>query len=385
MKIKILHIASFKGNIGDNANHLGFRNKLKSLYPNIEFEFTEFEIRSTFRKEKSFNDQEFIELANQHDMVFFGGGNFFELWVDHSYNNTSVDISIDVLKSIYKPIIFYALGFDISMGFSDSGISKFCSWLDYVVTREDFVLSLRNDGSIHTMQRILPKKYHQYFRKIPDGGFFIHKLIESINSKTSSNPLIGINIAGDMLDVRYHKSISNISYTSFLEEFVLMIQNLLEQDYQLKFKFFPHIYKDYKVINDFLNVINEKYARERILVHHYACGDEFTLNTFQAYQECDLILGNRFHSNVCAIGLSIPTIGLLNYSQIEYLYEDLNLSDRVVDIREKGFSKLLSNKIKESLNNKLLISENYSKTLKDMNNSLNAFLKEIVNKQINTA
>ena len=380
--MKILHIASFKGNIGDNANHLGFRYTLSTLYPSLKFQFTDFEIRSTFRNEKSFNDQEFIDLANQHDMIFFGGGNFFELWVDHSQNNTSVNISIEVLKTIKTPIIFYALGFDISMGFSSEGISKFCLWLDYVVTRKDFVLSLRNDGSLNTMQRTLPKKYHQYFQKIPDGGFFIKNLIESINSKASKSPLIGINIAGDMLDVRYHQSRSSINYISFLEEFKSMIHVLLKEDTQLKIKFFPHIYKDYKVINDLLSILNEKYARERILVHHYACGDEFALNTFKSYQECDLILGNRFHSNVCAIGLSIPTIGLLNYSQIKYLYEDLNLIDRVVDIRDKGFSKLLLIKIKESINNQYLIRNNYSTTVKSLNKTLDVFLKDIINKQI---
>ena len=383
MKINILHIASFKGNIGDNANHLGFRNTLILLYPKFKFEFTEFEIRSTFRKEKSFNDEEFVELVNQHDLVFFGGGNFFELWVDYSHNNTSVDISTHILKKIKKPIIFYALGFDISMGFSDKGISKFCSWLDYVITREDFVLSLRNDGSLNTMQKTLPKKYHQYFKKIPDGGFFIHKLIKSIHSKTSSSQLIGINIAGDMLDIRYDQSVSSINYTSFLEEFTSMIHKLLEKDSHLKIKFFPHIYKDYRVINDFLNLINEKFARERILVHHYASGDEFALNSFQSYQECDLILGNRFHSNVCAFSLAIPSIGLLNYSQIEYLYSDLNMIDRIVDIRKKGFSKILFNKIEESLNKKFLIEQKYSKIVESLNITLNTFLKEIINKQIN--
>lgn len=382
MKMNILQVASFKGNIGDNANHLGFRNILNALYPNLKFQFTDFEIRSTFRNEKSFNDQEFIDLANQHDLIFFGGGNFFELWVDHSQNNTSVNISIEALKIIKTPIIFYALGFDISMGFSSEGISKFCLWLDYVVTRKDFVLSLRNDGSLNTMQRTLPKKYHQYFQKIPDGGFFIKNLIESIHSTASSSPLIGINIAGDMLDVRYHQSRSSINYISFLEEFKSMIHVLLKEDNQLKIKFFPHIYKDYKVINDLLSILNEKYARERILVHHYACGDEFALNIFKSYQECDLILGNRFHSNVCAIGLSIPSIGLLNYSQIKYLYEDLNLIDRVVDIREKGFSKLLINKIKESLNNQYLIKNDYRKTVESLNKTLNVFLKDIIKKQI---
>lgn len=379
MKLKILHIASFKGNIGDNANHIGFKSKLSLLFPLVKFEFTKFEIRSTFRKEKSFEDQEFLELVEKHDMVFFGGGNFFELWVDHSSNNTSVDISVDTLKKITKPFIFYSLGFDISMGYSKTGVSKFCLWLDYVVGRNDFVLSLRNDGSFDTMQKILPKKYHKHFEKIPDGGFFVQNKVPPV--KPSKTPLIGVNIAGDMLDIRFDSKI-NFSYKSFIEEFTSVLENLLEMNPQLKIKFFPHIYKDFKVISDLLFALNEKYARERILVNQYSCGDEYAINTFHSYQECDLILGNRFHSNVCAIGLMIPTIGLLNYSQIEYLYKELDISYRLVNIREKGFSKILLNKIKKSLMDKHFIQEEYSSVVKGLDLTLTNFLNKIILKAI---
>ena len=38
VKIKALHIASFNGNIGDNANHNGFRRRLsETLNRKIEF------------------------------------------------------------------------------------------------------------------------------------------------------------------------------------------------------------------------------------------------------------------------------------------------------------------------------------------------------------
>lgn len=379
MKYSILQIASFSGNIGDNANHLGFRNLLKTLYPSHIFEFTDFEIRSTFRKESSFDKDEFVELVEQHDLVFFGGGNFFELWVDHSHNNTSVDIPLSSLRKITKPIIFYSLGLDISMGYSQKGISKFCKWLDYVICRDDFVLSLRNDGSFSTMQKILPEKYHKHFKKIPDGGFFIEPLIKQSKERFIGNKLIGINIAGDMLDLRFNESTGSIDYSTFLEEFTVFLETSLSQHKDLKFKFFPHIYKDYKVINDILSRINEKYARERISVNQYSCGDEFAKQTFKSYGECDVILANRFHSNVCAIGMAIPTIGLLNYNQIEYLYTDLNFNDSFVDVRKKGFSELLTSKINRSLNEKQLLRKQYYNTVNQLKDELTLFLKGVIN------
>lgn len=379
MKYRILQIASFSGNIGDNANHLGFRNLLKTLYPSHIFEFTDFEIRSTFRKESNFDNDKFVELVEQHDLVFFGGGNFFELWVDHSQNNTSVDIPISTLRKITKPIIFYSLGLDINMGYSQKGISKFCKWLDYVVCREDFVLSLRNDGSFSTMQKILPEKYHKHFKKIPDGGFFIEPLIKHSKEKFTENKLIGINIAGDMLDLRFNESTSSINYLTFINEFTVFLETSLSQKKDLKFMFFPHIYKDFKVINDILSKINEKYARERIFVNQYSCGDEFAKQTFKSYRECDVILANRFHSNVCAIGMAIPTVGLLNYNQIEYLYSDLNFNDNLVDVRKKGFSKLLTSKINRCLNEKQHIRKQYYNTVNQLKDELKLFLKGVIN------
>ena len=44
--MKILHLASFTGNIGDNANHSGFRYWFEKY--NDEAEWTELEIREFY-------------------------------------------------------------------------------------------------------------------------------------------------------------------------------------------------------------------------------------------------------------------------------------------------------------------------------------------------
>ena len=99
---RILHIASFLGNIGDNFNHFGTRKLIESKIGNINW--VEIEIRESFRKKFSFDD-DFANYCNQFDAVIFGGGNFFELWVDHSVNNTSADIRIDVIDRIDVPLL----------------------------------------------------------------------------------------------------------------------------------------------------------------------------------------------------------------------------------------------------------------------------------------
>jgi hypothetical protein len=134
--MKILHIASFLGNIGDNFNHLGTRALLEKKLGNIEW--SEIEIRETFRKKFSF-DSSFADYCNRFDAVIFGGGNFFELWVDYSVNNTSANIPYDIVDKITVPFYFYALGVDPGMGVTEKGINKFINWVEYVSKKKTFI------------------------------------------------------------------------------------------------------------------------------------------------------------------------------------------------------------------------------------------------------
>ena len=75
----------------------------------------------------------------------------------------------------------------------------------------------------------------------------------------------------------------------------------------------------------------------------------------------------RFHANVCPIGLGTPTIGLVNYPQVKFLYEELNLENRFVDVREKGFKEKIIENSKFDLANSDLIKIKYKKIKEDLN------------------
>ena len=96
--MKILHIASFKGNIGDNANHIGFRDWFEKLVKHT-VEWENIEIREFYRSKRKW-DNGFAKEANAYDLVIIGGGNYFELWVEKSPSGTSIEISPEVLRKI---------------------------------------------------------------------------------------------------------------------------------------------------------------------------------------------------------------------------------------------------------------------------------------------
>lgn len=112
--IRALHLASFNGNIGDIANHVGFWNLFKKYVTN-DVEVTYLEIREYY---KSWNlrqfDDSFADLVNRYDLLVIGGGNFFDVKWDYSTTGTTLNISDEILRKIHIPIVFNGLGVDYS-------------------------------------------------------------------------------------------------------------------------------------------------------------------------------------------------------------------------------------------------------------------------------
>jgi polysaccharide pyruvyl transferase WcaK-like protein len=378
--IKVLQLASFSGNIGDNANITGTR---KLLRRNLDFEldFTNLEIRESFWGNLKF-DESFADYVNTFDLFIFGGGNFFELWVDKSSNNTSVDIDLPIMEKIKTPTVFYSLGMDPGMGVSDKGINKFKRWLDYVISEDRFVLSLRNDGSMKTAETYLGDLYKSHFHFVPDGGFFTDIEADYYPGYVEGQVNIGMNLAGDMLDVRFpeHKD-DYISYSHFLKEMSQYFDELFRSNEKVQLIVFPHIYKDLNIASDLLHNIKDKHSRNRITVAPYLHGFAAQDYIFGQYSKCDLILGNRFHSNVCAIGLKVPTVGLINYRQIEDLYEELEMPSRAVKINKMGFASSLTSLVNSSIENRDLIANEYAELrgrLEQKTNEFHSYINEML-------
>jgi polysaccharide pyruvyl transferase WcaK-like protein len=330
--LKTLHLASFDGNIGDNANHYGF---YKYLNENNDFKFDieELEIREFYWK-KRFFDKSFVKLVNSYDLLIIGGGNYFELWVEDSPTGTSIAIELDLLEQIYTPILFNALGVDPGQGASEKNINKFKTFLDLLIKRDDFI-SIRNDGAKKAIIDHVGEEYMKHINHTADAGFFID--VDEPSDYYKGKRYIAINVAYDMQEVRYQ----NLSYKEFLNTFKKFIGSFLNkyQDYEIVF--IPHIFRDITFINDILEILDDDIRRSKISISPLLHGKDSFKKIMSIYKGASLVLANRFHANVCSIGLDIPTIGLVNYRQIQELYNELN-STQYIDVTKDEFDiKLL--------------------------------------------
>jgi len=327
---KVLHFASFIGNIGDNANHNGLYKTLFSKLEGIDFNITKEEIREYFWNHKNFDDK-LINLFNQFDLVIIGGGNFFELWVENSRTGTSIDIPIEFLKKINPPILFFSLGFDIHQGYSSENKLKFSKFLDFLISKKKYLVSFRNDGALDNLNLLYGSRYNSSIKIIPDSGIVLN--LEDLNQNPNSwirKNTLGINLAGDMINLRY-----NDNYDKALRVYSEFLKWIIEK-YDYNIIFFPHIYSDYKITFDVLNLLPDSFKRKKIQIAPLASDNDGMKEIFSLYNQCKIIVANRFHSNLCSIALGKPTIGIINYPQIENFYKEIGLSHYNVKINENN-------------------------------------------------
>ncbi|EKD55793.1 MAG: hypothetical protein ACD_59C00033G0001 [uncultured bacterium] len=349
-KIKFLRLASFIGNIGDNANHAGSAWLHEQFIPDVTFIETRSEIREFYWKKKKC-DEAFAEYINTFDMFVIGGGNYLELWPANSETGTSLNFSKKFLDKIKVPISLYSLGCDDGQGADKNNIEKFKAFIDYLLDEKKVYISMRNDGSSAAFLKYTGSQYSKHIDVIPDGGFFLGKA-EKLNIPFGFDikpTTVAINLAGDMLETRFSDG-PNVNYNKFLSYFADVLMDMINRE--INVIFIPHIYKDLRIINDLLCKIEDQYIRTHIKVAPYIQGIAGMRCLFSIYEAVDMVLAMRFHANVCPIGMNIPTIGLACYPQIEKLYKEIGLIENMVRVNCDDFRYKLMSLICRVLNNK---------------------------------
>ncbi|WP_080512693.1 polysaccharide pyruvyl transferase family protein [Prochlorococcus marinus] len=338
--------------MGDNANHKGFYPWIESiLKEKTKFYFQE--IREFYWKKKNW-DSSFINYINEFDLVIIGGGNYFELWVEDSPSGTSIGIDPSLIKNIKIPMFFNALGVDAGQGVPNICKLRFRKFLDEVLSRKNFLVSVRNDGAIENIRKHIGEEYKHKILHSVDHGFFTN--YESVDlykrfgiDKNSKN--IAINIASDMSEIRF-KGYKEKGEMGFIIEFSSFIEELCSRDRELNIILIPHIYRDISIIYRLLENISDELRRTRIRVSGYEIGKSGAANIFGIYKSSDLSIGMRFHANVVPIGLGTKTLGLSSYPQINNLYRELSSLDKCIDVSKTGFKDELLIKSIDLINRK---------------------------------
>lgn len=336
--LRILHLASFSGNIGDNFNHLGFRPWFEGMLgaPAV---WTDLEMREFYWRERAW-DQSFVDLINAHDVLVVGGGNYFELWVENSPTGVSFALPAELLGATRVPVFFNALGLDAGQGFGQHSLVRFESFLDFVLAEPRFLVSLRNDGSLATAHRLLRKDQADRLLPVPDAGFFVGEAVgDELNKRERAG--IVVNLACDMPEIRFAAFPSGRAQRAFAEEMAGALNAASDALPDQMITFVAHVYHDLDIMADVIRCMPDRLRRTRVSIASFGSGEPAAKAALSAYSQASAVLGMRFHANIAAMALGKQVVGLSCYPQIKFLYEEVGQADRLADVSASGFADAL--------------------------------------------
>jgi polysaccharide pyruvyl transferase WcaK-like protein len=344
--LRILHVASFVGNIGDNASHLGFQKILSEYFSDMDIE--RLEIRKFYKNYKHEDrqrfDLDFIEYANNFDMLVIGGGGFFDYWLEGSATGTTIDMESEIVAQIKVPTLICSVGCMPHKAIPVGNVEKFRRFLDALILNNNVRIAVRNDGSVLSLRNDIGREYLPHISEVLDSGFFFDTL--------ESNPLpidqnyIAINITNDQLQMNSHCRgvIDKQVYLTALVDVITHITNTLK----IKIVFVPHIYADLKAIVEVLSLLDDFVIREYISVAPCLQYDDGANTVFSVYKHSQLVIGSRFHTNVCSLAMGVPSLGLVALDRVKYVYDQLGMLDSYV-LLDYDFSNDLIEKVESTL------------------------------------
>lgn len=373
-RVRILHVASFTGNIGDNASHIGLYNILKKvLGEGIDIE--QVEIRRFYKKyslpDKVNFDEEFVKQANAKDLLIFGGGGFLDYWVPNSDTGTTIDMPDNVLEKLYVPTLFVSVGCIPHQLVPDGNIDKFHHFLQSAGRKDNIRIAVRNDGSILELKRLFGDEFKDKIVEILDNGFFFEPS-SLFNNRLIDKPYIAINTTLDQLTMQ-NRLIGKVDYTQLRKELCQLLQRIIDDtDYSLVFV--PHIFKDLQAFREILEGINDFYIRSRVAIAPYVQGDYGCKQLMSVYNNADAVLGMRFHANVCPLAMGKRIIGLAALDRVIHMYNSIGRSSDCISINDSFsdivYGKLIENGVadntKELCDKKLQSLDTYKRYLTEL-------------------
>jgi polysaccharide pyruvyl transferase WcaK-like protein len=338
--MKILHIASFRGNIGDNASHMGLYSILDRLIKYYSLE--KIEMRKFYKnynkKDKKEFDDEFINFINRFDLCIIGGGGFLDYWVPGSQTGATFDIDPSLVRHIKTPTLFASMGCNPQKDLPEGNIDKFERFLSECIDNKKISIALRNDGSVKAIERDFGAEYLEGIVEILDHGFFYSPAEPSL--KLLNEQYVAINIVSDQLEMR--SSLINLGSRNDYKNELKNVFEFIVMSLGLHILFIPHIYSDLKAISEIVETLEDSFIRSYVNVAPCVQGDAGANFIFSLYKNSEFVIGTRLHSNVCSIAMEKKSIGLAALDRVDYLYRSLEIGHRSIKLGSRFGDKIIN-------------------------------------------
>lgn len=316
--LKILHVAAFAGNLGDNANHSSFYSWFVTFFPQSNLEWTRLDLRGVWRSDRDLG-RRIQGAGSKFDLIVIGGGNFWEMWDSSSRNGTSLNVSYEELKAEGVPVFFNALGAEVERGVCHQAQEVFPKELELYGTEPQFFVSLRNDGSISNLGELGIDTSR--LTTLPDHAFFLER-----DLKTKSNvrvPRVLMNLAKDMEMVRYT---GTLDYSGFVKGISRVLSEVYSQT-EFELLFFSQIPTDIEIGNEVFKSLPDSIIRDNGSLVYPNRGNHSQIDFLEFFNDANLVLAQRFHSNILALASNSDLIGISNHAKVIGLHQEVGTRD----------------------------------------------------------
>jgi polysaccharide pyruvyl transferase WcaK-like protein len=217
-------------------------------------------------------------------------------------------------------------------------------FLDELCAQPNIKIALRNDGSVNSFKNEIGEHYLENMEEILDNGYFYEPGEFAIFN--DNRRYAAVNITNDQLTMKSNFR-GNIDTTRYYEELSKSLTYLITQE-NLDIVLVPHIYSDLKAISDLLVNMDDFLIRRHVTIAPCIQFDEGANLLFSIYKKSNLVLGMRYHANVCNMAMVKPIVGLAALDRVQYAYDSLGLKDRYVTVAG-SFSDELVSKISKTI------------------------------------
>ncbi|MCL2492849.1 MAG: polysaccharide pyruvyl transferase family protein [Clostridiales bacterium] len=352
--MKVLHLTSFEGNVGDILYTAPFPQFLSDALGG-EVVFTCIHMRDFYRnsKKRSF-DTEFLNEINAHDLFVIGGGLYLDVRWDYSNTGTTLDFPDDFIDGIKIPVILNGLGYAEPGNLKEGDpvqktvFQNFERFIRNISKRKNWFLSVRNDGSLERIAQRFGNNLAGLFKEVPDIGFFFDKDIDP-HAFEQERTTVGFSIGNNA----FTADDSDIKKTTHLNKGIAqVVQSLITEN--IRIIFFLHMPSDIDALHQIKQYSGQEAFRNNVVIAPYNPSGRTAGRTMVSYYKaCDAIVAMRFHANVLALENTIPTIGLtaeglVSGERIAALYQNLQLDKFLLktDETDTSFASRLLDSLK---------------------------------------
>ncbi len=256
-----------------------------------------------------------INEINMTKGVIVGGGGLF--LPDSNKNDISGwqwAISEEKLNSIKVPLVVYSVGYNYFRGQECNSL-----FIKNLITlcRKAQLIALRNHGSMEAVKKLIPSYLHDKIIFQPCITTVLRKVCGKELETKRISKVIAFNIAFDRSNMRFGANKELI-----LEEIARSAKMIQNKGYNIVLVY--HVGSDSQM-RYYMDKIGVRYTIKDLTT-------SFPDKIIKFYNNVDLVIGMRGHSQMIPFGLNCEILSLVTHDKMQWFLDDINASEWKIDL-----------------------------------------------------